>query len=105
MLSRVGLLTPEECQQIVLGLSEIQAEIEREDFPFVLEREDVHMHIEAALIEKLGDVGRKFTRRGAATTRSPPILNSGSVTRWTGSTRGLSVCSVLSSPRRSGTVG
>ena len=60
MLSRVGLLTPEECQQIVLGLSEIQAEIEREDFPFVLEREDVHMHIEAALIEKLGDVGRKL---------------------------------------------
>ncbi len=38
MLSRVGLLTPEECQQIVLGLSEIQAEIEREDFPFVLAR-------------------------------------------------------------------
>ena len=60
MLSRVGLLTPEECQQIVLGLSEIQAEIEREDFPFDLEREDVHMHIEAALIEKLGDVGRKL---------------------------------------------
>ena len=30
------------------------------DFPFVLEREDVHMHIEAALIEKLGDVGRKL---------------------------------------------
>ena len=60
MLSRVGLLTPEECQQIVLGLSEIQAEIEREDFPFVLDREDVHMHIEAALIEKLGDVGRKL---------------------------------------------
>ena len=60
MLFRVGLLTPEECQQIVLGLSEIQAEIERGDFPFVLEREDVHMHIEAALIEKLGDVGRKL---------------------------------------------
>jgi len=60
MLSRVGLLTPHECQQIVLGLSEIQAEIERGAFPFVLEREDVHMHIEAALIEKLGDVGRKL---------------------------------------------
>ena len=30
------------------------------DFPFVLEREDVHMHIEAALIENLGDVGRKL---------------------------------------------
>ena len=30
------------------------------DFAFVLEREDIHMHIEAALIEKLGDVGRKL---------------------------------------------
>ena len=60
MLERVGLLTSNECQQIVLGLSEIQAEMERGNFPFVLEREDVHMHIEAALIDKLGDVGRKL---------------------------------------------
>src|SRR3954454_6689157 len=60
MLERVGLITREECQQIVRGLSEIQAEIESGRFPFLLEREDVHMHIEAALIEKLGDVGRKL---------------------------------------------
>ena len=49
-----------ECQQIVRTLSEIQAEIENGRFPFAQEREDVHMHIEAALIEKLGDVGRKL---------------------------------------------
>jgi argininosuccinate lyase len=60
MLLRVGLLTDNECQQIVRILSEIQADIENGHFPFVLEREDVHMHIEAALIEKLGDVGRKL---------------------------------------------
>jgi argininosuccinate lyase len=60
MLARVGLISTDECQQIVRGLSEIQAEIEAGRFPFVLEREDVHMHIEAALIEKLGDVGRKL---------------------------------------------
>ncbi|MGE3821252.1 MAG: argininosuccinate lyase [Isosphaeraceae bacterium] len=60
MLAHVGLITPEECQQIVRGLSEIQAEIEAGRFEFVLEREDVHMHIEAALIAKLGDVGRKL---------------------------------------------
>ena len=41
-------------------MSEIQAEIEADHFPFVLEREDVHMHIEAALVEKLGDVGAKL---------------------------------------------
>jgi argininosuccinate lyase len=60
MLATVGLLNTSECQQIVRALSEIQAEIESGRFPFVLGREDVHMHIEAALIEKLGDVGRKL---------------------------------------------
>jgi argininosuccinate lyase len=60
MLARVGLLTAMECRQIVRTLSEIQAEIENGQFLFAQEREDVHMHIEAALIEKLGDVGRKL---------------------------------------------
>ncbi len=60
MLAHVGLITADECQQIARGLSEIRAEIVAGRFPFVLEREDVHMHIEAALIEKLGDVGRKL---------------------------------------------
>jgi len=60
MLAHVGLITTDECQQIVRGLSEIRAEIEAGQFAFVLEREDVHMHIEAALIEKLGDTGRKL---------------------------------------------
>ena len=60
MLAHVGLLTPDECQQIVRGLSEIRAEIEAGRFAFVLEREDIHMHVEAALIDRIGDVGRKL---------------------------------------------
>ncbi len=60
MLAKVGLLSSDECQQIVRGLSEIQAEYEQGRFEFVLEREDVHMHIEAALVQRLGDVGRKL---------------------------------------------
>jgi argininosuccinate lyase len=60
MLGRVGLITHDECQQIVRVLSEIQAEIANGQFSFGIEREDIHMHIEAALIEKLGDVGRKL---------------------------------------------
>jgi argininosuccinate lyase len=60
MLAQVGLLTAVECQQIVRVLSEIQAEIENGQFSFSREREDVHMHIEAVLIERLGDVGRKL---------------------------------------------
>jgi argininosuccinate lyase len=60
MLAHVGLITPDECQQIVRGLTEIRAEIGAGQFPFTLDLEDVHMHIEMALIEKLGDVGRKL---------------------------------------------
>ncbi len=60
MLQRVGLLSVDECRQIERGLLEIQAEIEAGRFAFVQEREDVHMHIEAALVEKLGDAGRKL---------------------------------------------
>lgn len=60
MLAQVGLISASECQQIERGLSEIQAEYEQGRFEFVLEREDVHMHIEAALVERLGDVGRKL---------------------------------------------
>ena len=60
MLARVGLISDEECAKIVQGLSEIRAEIESGAFPFVREREDIHMHIEAALIERIGDVGRKL---------------------------------------------
>jgi argininosuccinate lyase len=60
MLRRVGLLTAEECQHIERGLSEIRAEIEGGRFAYVPEREDIHMHIEAALIDKLGDAGRKL---------------------------------------------
>jgi argininosuccinate lyase len=60
MLERIGLLTQDECQQIVRVLSEIQADIENERFAFVVEQEDIHMHIEAALVGKLGDLGRKL---------------------------------------------
>src|SRR5262245_46663087 len=60
MLAHVGLISNDECQQIERGLSEIRAEIAEGRFAFVLEREDVHMHVEAALIERLGDVGRKL---------------------------------------------
>jgi argininosuccinate lyase len=60
MLAHVGLITESECEQIVQGLLEIRAEIESGDFPFSIEREDIHMHIESALIARLGDVGRKL---------------------------------------------
>ena len=60
MLCKVGLLTEDECRQIEQGLEEIEREIEQGDFQFRIELEDIHMHIERALIERIGDVGRKL---------------------------------------------
>ncbi len=60
MLATVGLISADECRQIEQGLAEIRAAIEAGDFAYTLDREDIHMHIEAALIERIGDVGRKL---------------------------------------------
>ncbi|MEZ6065053.1 MAG: lyase family protein [Planctomycetaceae bacterium] len=60
MLAEVGLLTEDERNQICTTLDEIRGEIERGEMAFRQELEDIHMHIESRLIQKLGDVGRKL---------------------------------------------
>jgi argininosuccinate lyase len=60
MLAEVGLLTAAEAEQIAAALDAIAAEIDRGTFPFSTALEDIHTHIERALIERLGDVGRKL---------------------------------------------
>src|SRR5262245_3743272 len=60
MLSEVGLLTTEEAGQIVAALDAIGTEIEAGEMEFSVTLEDIHTHIERALIAKLGDVGRKL---------------------------------------------
>lgn len=60
MLADVGLITASDCEQLVEGLQTIRSEIEQQRFCWRVELEDIHMHIEQALIERLGDVGRKL---------------------------------------------
>ncbi len=60
MLAKVGLITPGECLQIEQTLQQVRQEIEQDRFPFRTELEDIHMHIERALIDRIGDVGRKL---------------------------------------------
>jgi argininosuccinate lyase len=60
MLARVGVLTPTEAEQIVAGLEAIGDEIRTGAFDWKIAREDVHMNIEARLIERIGDVGKKL---------------------------------------------
>src|SRR6516162_3176383 len=60
MLAEVGLLSASEADQIVAALDDIKGQIERGEFEFSVQLEDIHTHIERALIAKLGDVGRKL---------------------------------------------
>jgi argininosuccinate lyase len=60
MLAEVGLLSGEETTQIASVLDAIGEQIDRGEFAFSVKLEDIHTHIERALIEQLGDVGRKL---------------------------------------------
>src|SRR5258707_39734 len=60
MLAHVSLITTAECDSICSTLDIIGGEIADGKFPFRVELEDIHMHIESALIARLGDVGRKL---------------------------------------------
>jgi argininosuccinate lyase len=60
MLAKQGILTELEFAQIERELLSIQERIDRQELPFRIELEDIHMHIEQALIDALGDVGRKL---------------------------------------------
>ena len=60
MLARVGLLTNDEAALITAALDDIKGEIERGEMEYSIKLEDIHTHIEQALIQRLGDVGRKL---------------------------------------------
>ncbi|MEZ6053627.1 MAG: argininosuccinate lyase [Planctomycetaceae bacterium] len=60
MLASVDLLNQEEAELICTTLDDIREEIERGEMPFRTDLEDIHMHIESRLIERIGDVGRKL---------------------------------------------
>ncbi len=60
MLEKTGLISSDECQKIINGLQEIKKEIDEGKFPFRVELEDIHMNIEARLLEKIGPVGGKL---------------------------------------------
>ena len=57
-LMRAGVLSAEEADTIVGGLERVRGEIEAGSFVWDRAREDVHMNIEARLVELVGAVGR-----------------------------------------------
>jgi argininosuccinate lyase len=60
MLAEQKLITKDEFKQIKDGLIEISEEIEQGRFNFEKRYEDIHMAIEAALVAKTGQAGRKL---------------------------------------------
>lgn len=60
MLAEVGLISPEESRAITEALDEIGREIEAGKMEFSIRLEDIHTHIEQALVARLGDTGRKL---------------------------------------------
>ncbi|MEM8660409.1 MAG: argininosuccinate lyase [Pseudomonadota bacterium] len=60
MLQESGVLTADEYQAIEGGLTQILEEIEHDQFDWSVEREDVHMNIEARLTELIGTTGKKL---------------------------------------------
>ncbi len=60
MLCRQGLLSESERQQIEAALEEIERLLEAGELPLCDALEDIHMHIEQALIDRCGDTGRKL---------------------------------------------
>jgi argininosuccinate lyase len=59
-LGRIGVLGPDEVIAIVAGLEQVAGEIERGEFVWDPEKEDVHMNIEARLTAIVGPVGGKL---------------------------------------------
>ena len=64
MLAERGIIAKKDADEIIGGLIKVQSEIERGEFRFARELEDIHMHIEARLGELIGPAaGRLHTAR------------------------------------------
>ncbi len=59
-LQAAGLITKEELEAIRGGLLAIRDEIDKGEFPWQRDLEDVHMNIEAELTRRIGDPGAKL---------------------------------------------
>jgi argininosuccinate lyase len=60
MLGKQGIIPAKDAEAIVKGLNEIAEEIASGKFRFRPELEDIHMNIEAALVKKIGEAGKRL---------------------------------------------
>ena len=60
MLAAKGIITQQDADQLIEGLSQILADIDSGALPIDMECEDIHMFVEQVLTQRLGDVGKKL---------------------------------------------
>src|SRR5690606_21944478 len=60
MLAAQGILSEDDRAAIERGMTQIAAEIERGEFDWKLDLEDVHLNIEARLTSLVGDAGKRL---------------------------------------------
>ena len=60
MLAKQGILTEEERDQILAGLKGILEDVESGKLPITDKYEDIHSFVEANLIDRIGDAGKKL---------------------------------------------
>ena len=60
MLASVGILTEEERDQIITGIEGILRDVENGSLIIMEEYEDIHSFVEATLIDRIGDAGKKL---------------------------------------------
>jgi len=60
MLAKQGILTDHECGRILSGLAGILQDVESGALEITSQYEDIHSFVEANLIDRIGDVGKKL---------------------------------------------
>lgn len=60
MLAKQGIIEEQEKEEILKGLKSILEDIENKKLEFTEEYEDIHSFVEANLIDRCGDVGKKL---------------------------------------------
>jgi argininosuccinate lyase len=60
MLGKCGIVSEDEAGEIIAGLGKVRAEIDRGEFNFRSDYEDIHMNVEMRLKDLIGDIAGKL---------------------------------------------
>src|SRR5512139_397121 len=60
MLARQGIISTDDLAAIERGLAQVRSEIERGEFEWRLDLEDVHLNVERRLTDLVGDAGKRL---------------------------------------------